>query len=472
MRKVEQGGAVSKHRSFVYRAGLFSALVTAVVAPLEAQWQAPPDSVLRAIVAGRVTNEMSAGMVLGVIAGREAKFVGAGLRGGPGSAPLDQKTLFEIGSISKTFTTTLLAQMVGAGEVKLEDPVQQFLPAGVTMPSKDGKQITLLDLATATSGLPRMPSMTPADPANPYADFDTGKLYAFLSGYTLPRAPGASYEYSNLGMGLLGHVLALKAGRSYEQLVTERILRPLEMKETWLTVPPAQQDRLAQGHNRDLEPVRHWDLAVLAGAGGWRSTPEDMARYLKAALSPPATPLGRAMKLATTVQRPTGRKDLSIGLGWHIIDRNGQQVVFHNGETGGYHSWLGFSPGTGANAVILASSANDIDDIGLHLVDSTIPRRDPPPARPTVAVSDSILAEYVGRYELAPTFSIEVTRESGKLFVQATNQPRFRIFAATEARWFLNAVPAEVEFQRDARGKVHQLVLHQGGRSTPGLRVD
>jgi D-alanyl-D-alanine-carboxypeptidase/D-alanyl-D-alanine-endopeptidase len=397
------------------RAVLFSVLTFGGLAPLGAQWKAPSDSALRAVVTNRVAAEMSTGMVVGVIEQGKTRFVAAGARGATGSAPLDQKTLFEIGSISKTFTTTLLAQMVVAGEVKLDDPVQQFLPAGVTMPSKDGKQITLLDLATSTSGLPRMPNLEPTDAANPYADFDAQKLYAFLNGYTLTRAPGEAYEYSNLGMGLLGHVLALKAGKSYEALVTDRILRPLGMRETWITIPATERGRMAQGHNRELAPVANWDLAVLAGAGGWRSTPDDMARFLQAALKPPATPLGRAMQLATTRQRPTGMKDVSIALGWHIIDRNGQQIVFHNGETGGYHSWLGYNPVTGANAVILASSAHDIDDLGLNLVDSTIPRRDPEPVRPTVAVSEALMSEYTGRYELAPTFAIEVTREGDKL---------------------------------------------------------
>jgi CubicO group peptidase (beta-lactamase class C family) len=443
----------------------------AVPMTLAAQWKAPNDSVIRQVIEARVAAEGSTGMVVGVLELGRPRFVATGVRGAAGSAPLDPQTLFEIGSISKTFTTTLLALMVVNGEVKLEDPAQRFLPPGVTMPSKDGRQITLLDLATSTSGLPRMPPIEPTDPMNPYADYDAKKLYAFLNGFTLTRAPGEAYEYSNLGMGLLGHLLALKAGQPYEQLVRERILLPLGMKETWIVLPPKERARLAQGHNRDGDVMANWDFDVLAGAGGWRSTPADMLRYLQAALTPPATPLGRAFTLATTSQRPTGMTDVTIALGWHVISRQGQQIVFHNGETGGYHSWTGFNRTTGSNALVLAASAGDIDDIGLNLVDATIPRRDPPAPRPTVAVSEAVMTEYVGRYELAPTFAIEVSREGGNLYVQATNQPRFRIFPASESRWFLKVVAAEVEFQRDSAGKVNQLVLHQGGRSTPGPRV-
>lgn len=438
---------------------------------LPAQWKPPADSALQQVIEARVAAQASTGMVLGVLEEGKPRFVATGLRGTAGSAPLDAATIFEIGSISKTFTTTLLALMVVNGEVKLEDPAQQFLPAGVTMPSKDGRQITLLDLATSTSGLPRMPTVNPADPRNPYADYDSQQLYAFLNGFTLSRAPGEAYEYSNLGMGLLGHLLERKGGKPYEQLVRERILLPLGMKETWITLPQNERARLAQGHNRDGEVTGNWDFDVLAGAGGWRSTPADMLRFLQAALHPPATPLGKAITLATTSQRPAGVNGVTIALGWHIISRGGQQIVFHNGETGGYHSWIGFNRATGANALILAAGAGDIDDIALNVVEPSIPRRDPPAPRPTVAVSEAIVAEYVGRYELAPTFAIEVTREGTALYAQATNQPRIRIFPASETLWFLKVVAAEVEFQRDSDGKVHQLILHQGGRSTPGRKV-
>ncbi|MBA2291533.1 MAG: serine hydrolase [Gemmatimonadales bacterium] len=435
-----------------------------------AQWKGPADSTMHRVISARVTANGSTGMVMGIVENGKPRFVVTGVRGGPGSAPLDPSTIFEIGSISKVFTTTLLAQMVVAGEVSLDDPAQKFLPAGVTMPSKDGKPITLLDLATASSGLPRLPALEPADSANPYSDYGEEQLYAFLSRHTLTRSPGERYEYSNLGMGLLGHLLSLKAGVPYEQLVIQRILRPLGMKETWITIPPAQRARLAQGHNRDLEAVGPWAFDVLAGAGGWRSTPKDMARFLAAMLSPPTTALGRALTMAVQSRRPTGMTDISIGLGWHIIDRNGQPLTFHNGETGGYHSYLGFNPVTGANVLILAASANDIDDIGMHQVDSTIPRRDPV-VRPTVTVSEGLLEQYVGNYALAPTFAIEITRQGDRLFLRATNQQQFRLHAASETRFFVKEVPAEIGFVRDASGRVSSLVLYQNGQEAPGRKV-
>jgi CubicO group peptidase (beta-lactamase class C family) len=396
----------------------------------------------------------------------------AGGRAGEGSPAVNDQTVFEIGSVSKVFTTTLLAEMVIAGEVALDDPISEFLPDSVRAPSRNGRQITLLDLATSSSGLPRLPDdFTPADPTNPYADYEVRHLYAFLSGYMLTRDPGASYEYSNLGMGLLGHLLALRAGMSYEDLVIRRILTPLGMRDTRITLTPAMSGRLATGHGADLEVVGNWDIAVLAGAGGWRSTTTDMLRFLAAAVTPPPGSLGRALRMAMEPRRPAGSPVLRIGLGWQVLERNGQRIVWHNGETGGYHSFLGLDPASGANVVVLANSATDIDDIGLHILDSSIAVRHPPPPRPAVTVDATVLERYVGRYDLAPEFAIDVTREGNALFVQATGQPRFRVFAASPTMFFLRVVDAEVGFTVDASGTVTGLVLHQGGQATPGRRL-
>ena len=148
---------------------------------------------------------------------------------------LDGDTIFEIGSVTKVFTSLLLAEMVSRKEVALDDPAAQYLPEPVRMPERSGKAITLLDLSMHCSGLPRVPgNLNPKDPANPYADYSVDDLYQFLSGYTLPRDPGSEVECSNLGAGLLGHILARRAGTDYETLVRARITEPLSMPDTVL----------------------------------------------------------------------------------------------------------------------------------------------------------------------------------------------------------------------------------------------
>ncbi len=187
--------------------------------------------------------------------------------------PVNGDTVFEIGSITKVFTSVILADMVVHGEVKLDTPVAQLLPAGVRVPQRNGKPITLLDLAMHVSGLPLMPpDFKPADMENPFAGFGAPQLYAFLSAYQLPRDPKFQYEYSNLGVGLLAHALARKAGMSYSELLRVRILDPLGMTSTSIVLSEDQKRRLATGYDNSLIPAKNWNFDVLAGANA-RSIP-------------------------------------------------------------------------------------------------------------------------------------------------------------------------------------------------------
>lgn len=436
--------------------------------------QAAPavDSIAR-ILQTRIERGGAVGIVAGIAESGTTRMSSAGYRTAGGPAPVDEETVFEIGSVSKVFTTTLLAEMVVRGEVALDDPVARYLPDSVRMPSFEGHQITLLDLATQSSGLPRMPgNFAPADPTNPYADYGVEQLYTFLSSYTPERAPGAAFEYSNLGMGLLGHVLARRAGKPYEALVTERILEPLGMSDTRIALDAALQARLATGHNAGLEPVPGWDLDVLAGAGAWRSTMSDMMRFAAAAAAPPPNALGEALKMAMEPRAEAGAPGVRIGLAWHVIERGDRRIVLHNGQTGGHHAFVGINPENGTGVVLLANSATNIDDIGIHLLDPAVPVNHPAPPRATVAVDDAVLESYVGRYEFAPQFHVVVSREGDALYAQATDQPRFRLHAASPTRFFLREVEAEVEFTTDAAGAVTGMVLHQGGRASPGRRVE
>ncbi len=227
------------------------------------------------------------GLVVATIAGDERRVAGYGRCGQETDKQPDEKTMFEIGSITKVFTACLLADMAAAGEVNLTDPVQKFLPESVRVPVYDGQEITLQHLATHTSSLPRLPDnldATVQDESNPYANYTIEDLYAFLSRCQLRRPIGSRVEYSNLGMGLLGHVLALKAGKSFEELIRTRIREPLGLNETTITLTPEQLERLAPGHTADGKPTSNWDAPTLAGAGALRSTGADMLAFLAACM--------------------------------------------------------------------------------------------------------------------------------------------------------------------------------------------
>ena len=436
----------------------------------------PPDSAVLSILKERVAQHRSAGIVVGLLEPDGHTRILAWGDPGPGQPPLDGNSVFEIGSITKVFTSTVLAEMVLDGEVSLEDPVQKYLPADVHMPTRDGKEITLGELSEQNSGLPRMPTnFHPKDPSNPYADYTVKDLYGFLSGYELTRDPGAKFEYSNLGVGLLGHVLSLRAGTSYEEMVRERVWKPLGMLETSDTFTPWMKQHLALGHDDKGKVVPNWDVGALAGAGAIRSTAVDMLKFLSANVHTETGPLGKAMAFAHEERAPAGAPNLKIGLNWISLHAGSDTIVWHNGGTAGYRSFAGFVPSRRIAVVVLTNSGGQgADDIGLHLLRPEIPLAPPPAPRKeytAIDVSKDVLTRYVGTYELAPQFHIEVTLEGDALFEQATGQTKLRLWPYTQKDFFIKEVDAQITFETDASGAVVRMVLHQNGRNVPGEKV-
>ena len=293
---------------------------------------------------------------------------------GYGKVATDGKTIFEIGSVSKVFTASLLADGVARGEVKLDQPVRELLPADVKVPSKDGVQITLLHLSEQTSGLPRLPDdFYPADPSNPYADYSPEKLYASLGLIELSRKPGEKFDYSNLGVGLLGHALAVHVKKTYEELLVERISKPLGMNDTMITLNAEQQKRLAKGHDPVGSEVPNWDFNSLAGCGGIRSTADDMLIFLAANLQLTDSPLAKAMKMTHERRADAGNLG-DIGMNWVIGRRTGAR--WHNGQTFGYHSFAGFVPDRKVGVVVLSNTGGGmVDTIGTQLVEAMLGER-------------------------------------------------------------------------------------------------
>ena len=434
-----------------------------------------PDSEIRQILLDRIDKQrQSVGMVVGVIEPAGRRVVAYGMLAKNDKRPLGGDTVFEIGSVTKVFTSLLLADMVQRGEVKLTDPIAKYLPASVKVPERDGRQITLQDLATHTSGLPRLPSnLHPKDSSNPYADYSVEQLYQFLSSYQLTRDIGSQYEYSNLAGGLLGHVLARRAGMDYEKLVLERICEPLHMNGTRIALSPEMKSQLATGHNAALYPVANWDLPTLAGAGALRSTANDLLTFLAANLDT-KSPLAGAMAVMLSVRRPTGVSGLEIALGWHIFKRNGREIIWHNGGTGGFRSFLGYDLKRRVGVVVLSNAGTEAggDDIGQHLLDPSVPLMEPAKQHKEIAVDSKLFDGYVGRYQLAPNFILTVTREDNHLFVQATGQPKFELFAEGNRDYFLKVVDAQVTFETDSQGRANSLVLHQNGAQQPAKRIE
>ena len=393
-------------------------------------------------------------LVFGVVDGDTSEVVAFG-KLDDGEAP-DGETVYEIGSITKTFTATLLAQAVLAGRLTLDTPVARVLP-DFKIPCGSGREITLGDLATHHSGLPRMPSnFMPKDPANPYADYDAVKLKAFLADYQLPRDPGVSYEYSNLGYGLLGHALAQSASTTYRALVNDHILKPLGMTMSGTAFTDAMRARLAPGHDDAGRAAKNWDLDALAGAGALRSTANDMLRYLKANMGIGSSPLAAAMSLAQQARSDVA-KAMHVGLAWVVSDKG---IVWHNGGTGGYRGFLGFTADRTRGVIVLTNTAADPDDLGFATLDVEAPLA---PTREAIVLPSASLDEYVGVYKLADNFLLKVYRTSGRFYAQATGQDPISIFPSAPNEFFARVAGISMTFKRDAEGVVDGLVLHQNG---------
>jgi len=433
---------------------------------------------IREILVKRVDQQKQAvGIVAGVIDPNGRRVVAAGNLAKGDPRTLDGDTIFEIGSVSKVFTSLLLADMVNREEVTLDDPAEKYLPGHVQMPKRSGKSITLLDLSTHTSGLPSLPSnFRPKDLRNPYADYSVDDLYQFLSGYELPRDPGSEFEYSNLGAGLLGHLLAYRAGTDYETLIGTRITRLLSMPDTGITLSCSMKQRMATGHSAMLAPVANWDLPTLAGAGALRSSVHDMLTFVEAFLGYKESPLARAMKAMLKVRRPVGKTRAEIGLAWHILGES----AWHSGGTGGFRSFAGCDPKARTGVVVLsnASTTSGVDDIGSHIWNPKVPlgNPEPPKQRTEINIDPDLLDRYTGRYQVTPDLIFEITRDGGRLFAQAFVQlphnrsgdplaaPKFELFAEGEKDFFARVTDKQIVFETGSEGRVTSLILYQAGR--------
>ncbi len=325
------------------------------------------------LVAPKIDRGDSVGIVVGVHQGGRSRTFGFGRRAADVDAPPDGRTIFEIGSITKVFTSAALADMAREGLVRLDDPVATLLPAGVRVPDRDGRPITLRTLANHTSGLPRViPKAIGRMLAtgDPYADITADDVYGFLKGAGLQSAPGEKFSYSNVGAGLLGLALARKAGTSYEELILSRVCRPLGMGDTRVTLDAGQARRLAKPYARKGVPAQEWHFDALAGAGALRSTADDMLGFARANLGLAPTParLRAAFKDMRTPTADLGRQGGKIGLAWLIPSNRAEpgrpEVFFHNGGTGGFRSYIAIVPSAEVAVVVLSNSAGEVDTLG------------------------------------------------------------------------------------------------------------
>ena len=342
-----------------FREAAIAMSIFAILTPGFAGTQAvPPDDDIRKILAERVgENEKAVGIVVGVIDPQSRRIISYGHRDVGDARPLNGDTVFEIASVTKVFTALLLADMVEKNEVALSDPASKYLTAAaIKLPERNGHLITLVDLATHTSGLPFMPADAPPfnDPAA--AKYSTGDLKRYLASYELTREIGSDWDYSNIGYWLLSEALAARGGKDIENLIRSRVLAPLKMTDTDFELSAKMKENLAPGHDSTLQlapasstiPI----YSIMPAIGLLYSTTNDLLTFLSECMGYEPSPLAPAMNVALSNRRPV-QPGNEQALGWNVYGKDADQVIFRDGSSFGYASVMAYDRKARVGVVVL-----------------------------------------------------------------------------------------------------------------------
>jgi serine-type D-Ala-D-Ala carboxypeptidase/endopeptidase len=378
-------------------------------------------------------------------------------------------TAFEIGSVTKTMTAALLAELIAQKKAALDDPLAGYLPPGTRVPDFKGEPIRLRHLVTHTSGLPALPSrMTMRDPSNPYASLTEGELLGSLGDARLDQAPGARFEYSNFASMLLSLAVARRAGAGFEPLVRQRLFDPLGMSGAYVQKRP-KGIRAADGHRPNGKTTSAWDIpGDMAGVGGVRATLDDMVAYLQAQLGQKDAPVAAA--IAATQAPLANDAGVPIAMNWMLTTVNGRSLHFHEGGTGGFSSLIGFDRARGRGVVLLCDTAwtslGGLADLGLHLMD---PAQPAPGPRRVATPEPAQLEALVGEYTLGG-LALTVRRKGDALFVQAAGQPEFELGYDSAGDFYPLALDALLHPVRQTGGG-YGFTWSQGGAVTEAKRA-
>ena len=353
----------------------------------------PTDDQVLTILQQRIDKNAARGIAVVLVdPDGSVRFLSKGQSGNPARPQIDADTLFEIGSITKVFTSTVLAQRVAQGDLGLDTRLDEVMGAKPAWANPGVGAVTLRQLATHTSGLPRLPldanflGGMVRSLHNPYANYSEADMWTYVRQLALEVQLDPPVAYSNLGVGLLGQALASLDKMSYSDMVTARILAPLGLTATGTGLSTDRAPFMAQGHNASLLPVPLWDLPSMPGAGALRSSTRDMARFLQAHMQ--GTLAGASATHSAQVRIDDTQ---SVALGWFIEQRHGEEIHWHNGGTGGFRTFAGFNLKSGKGVVVLSNVSQGVDDIGLHLLSQKFPIKDDPRSANLTAIVISIV---------------------------------------------------------------------------------
>lgn len=324
------------------------------------------DSMVQKAIAEYMQSPENCGLSIGIYSKGKEYFYNYGETARSKGKLPTSKSIYEIGSISKVFCGILLATAIKENKVKASDDIRKYLPEGkYNNLEMHETPIQLIHLANHTSGLPRLPEDIAAqpdfDPLNPYKNYTKEMVFKFLENVKLFSAPGEKAEYSNIGMALLGIILEGVYNKTFEELVQEKICKPLDMTNTAIKLNAVQQTLFTTGYNSEGIETPHWELPDLNAAGGLRSNAKDMLQFMKANLEQK----NETLKLA---QQPQLKTD-NIAMAWHILKtKSGNTLVWHNGATFGAAAFCGFIKEKDCAVIILSNSGTTVDPIALNIL--------------------------------------------------------------------------------------------------------
>lgn len=415
-----------------------------------------PETVKKEIDA-RIANGDNPSIAVAVYKNGSTDYYVKGFQNLENKVPATTSTIYEIGSVTKTFNAVLLAKMIEEGKTSLDTPITTIFPDSLKLTDPKGTSINFKHLATHTSGLISYPlGYVPEKPENPYLNLDKKAIYGYLKNFGT-QSVGANFAYSNIGAGLLGEGLAMIAGIPYTELITSEILQPLNLNNTFFTVPDHKLKDFADGYAKG-KPTSHWDFDILAPAGALKADIKDVVAYGKSYLEKNA--LSSAINATTLTQYKAPEGPLELGIHW-FKTKNG---INHGGATYGFSTILEIDLERKMVVAILTNTGDqNISDLKNYLLD---PEKFPLYSKTLVpiTISEEILKKYEGIYKDSQFgLTITVTTKDGQLYGQVTGQQAFLFTPISEDSFVNKKVKAKITFKSN-EGSTTSFSLFQNGR--------
>ena len=374
------------------------------------------------------------------------------------------ETKFRIGSLTKGFTAVAILQLEEKGLLSVDDKLQKYIAD-----YPHGNEITLKNLLTQTSGIPNHTELDDFNTDRRVYEYNILETIETFKNIALKFKPGEKFDYSNSNYILLGFVIEQVSKMSFEEYVTQNIFEPLKMNNSGFENPEKVIKNFAQGYcfnHNEIENAKFRDMSNAHASGALYSTTEDLYIWDRALYSEKLISKDSKEKMFTEF------KD-NYGFGWGIVNIFNHKMIAHSGEIDGFSSNISRFVNDDISIIILSNFEHaPINRINRDLIAIVFNEKySIPEVIKSIKLSDVILQSYVGKYEIQADFSFSISFNDGKLFCQATAQPKFELVPISESEFMLKEVNAKISFSKNANQEIEKLILHQGDREIPAQKI-